>query len=109
MLPKQSVGESVDRAEAAGLVERRPDPQDGRAKIVAFTADGLCALARLGDAVAEAERRMATVVGVDLLASIKARLGEYVAAAELSAVAAADLTLLPDGREDRWRGANAGR
>jgi|SRR4051794_6652846 DNA-binding MarR family transcriptional regulator len=41
----------VDRLEAAGLVERRPDPSDRRVKTVAVTAHG----ARLRE---EAERRM---------------------------------------------------
>src|SRR3954468_17406066 len=42
----------VDRLEAAGLVERRPDPHDRRVKTVVMTAHG----ARLRD---EADRRMA--------------------------------------------------
>src|SRR3954453_20361992 len=41
----------VDRLEAAGLVERRPDPSDRRVKTVVVTAHG----ARLRE---EAERRM---------------------------------------------------
>src|SRR3954453_12552161 len=42
----------VDRLEAAGLVERRPDPHDLRVKTVVMTAHG----SRLRD---EADRRMA--------------------------------------------------
>jgi len=42
----------VDRLEAAGLVERRPDPHDRRVKTVVMTAHG----SRLRD---EADRRMA--------------------------------------------------
>ena len=109
MLPKQSMGECVDRAELAGLVERRPDPQDGRAKIVAFTPEGLRVLERLREAVAEAERRMAQVIGQPFLSLVKARLSDYVAAARLTAVAAADLTPAAHGERDGWRRANAGR
>lgn len=35
-----SVTNAVDRLEAAGLVERRPHPQDGRAVLAALTAAG---------------------------------------------------------------------
>jgi DNA-binding MarR family transcriptional regulator len=37
---KQAVGPVVDDMEAAGLVERRPSPDDRRAKLVALTAEG---------------------------------------------------------------------
>lgn len=36
---------TIDRAEAAGLVERRPDPTDRRAQIVVLTDDGDAVLA----------------------------------------------------------------
>lgn len=36
---------TIDRAEAAGLVERRPDPDDRRAQIIALTPDGDAVLA----------------------------------------------------------------
>lgn len=35
-----SVTNTVDRLEAAGLVERRPDPTDGRGKLVCITEPG---------------------------------------------------------------------
>lgn len=35
-----SVTNAVDRLEAAGLVERRPNPDDGRSVLAAVTADG---------------------------------------------------------------------
>ncbi|MBC9819680.1 MarR family winged helix-turn-helix transcriptional regulator [Terrabacter sp. MAHUQ-38] len=37
---KQTATALVDRLEAAGYVERVPDPRDGRARLVRFTAKG---------------------------------------------------------------------
>ncbi len=39
-LSPSHVSRMIDRAEAAGLVERRPDPADRRAKVVVLTDDG---------------------------------------------------------------------
>jgi DNA-binding MarR family transcriptional regulator len=39
-LTKQAVGEVVSELERAGYVERVPDPQDGRAKIIRLTKRG---------------------------------------------------------------------
>lgn len=107
IMPKQSMSEAVHAAEQSGLVERRPDLQDRRAKIVTPTGTGRLALARLSAAVAEAERRMAQAVGATMLASIKTRLGEYVAASDLSTISAADQTL--DVGADGWPGIDVGR
>ncbi len=40
-MTKQAMGQIVDDLERLGYVERTPDPGDGRAKIVRFTAAGL--------------------------------------------------------------------
>jgi DNA-binding MarR family transcriptional regulator len=40
MMTKQSVGEVVSDLEKRGYVERVPDPDDGRAKIIRLTAKG---------------------------------------------------------------------
>jgi DNA-binding MarR family transcriptional regulator len=40
-MTKQAMGQIVDDLEQLGYVERTPDPNDGRAKIVRFTAAGL--------------------------------------------------------------------
>ncbi len=37
---KQAVGQTVAELEAEGIVERRPDPADARARLVTFTARG---------------------------------------------------------------------
>ena len=47
VLRNHSVVELVDRAEAAGLVERRSDPRDGRRQLVALTDAGRRTLADL--------------------------------------------------------------
>lgn len=41
----------VDRLEARGLVERRPDPSDRRVKLAALTEDGRATARRLRDAL----------------------------------------------------------
>ena len=62
-LTKQSMIELVDKAHALALVDRRPDPDDRRAKIVALTGLGSRALATLHEGIASAEREVARVVG----------------------------------------------
>lgn len=91
---KQSMIELVDRAEAAGLVERRADPHDLRAKLVRFTPAGTLVLARLEDGIRDAERRFANVVGEAFLSELQAGLGSYVGVPE---------------EADGWRARNAGR
>jgi len=60
---KQVVGRLVDELEQLGYVERRPDPDDRRAKLIVPTAAGL-EVVRLGDqVVAEIERRNAERIG----------------------------------------------
>lgn len=84
-LTKQSMIELVHRAERMGLVRRDPDPGDGRARIIAFTSDGLRLLDRLRVGVLGAERRMATAVGKPFLATLKRQLVRYVAASDSAA------------------------
>ena len=79
---KQSMQELVDKAEAFGVVERRPAPGDGRAKMVAFTPAGLRMLERFRAGVAEAERRLAGAVGPEFLAQVRVRLTDYAAGGE---------------------------
>ena len=79
-MTKQSMQELVDKAEAFGVVERRPSPRDRRIKIVAFTPAGLRMLEQFRRGVAQAERRMAEALGEDFIAELKTRLGDYVEA-----------------------------
>ena len=39
-ISKQAVGQLVDELEEMGVVERGPDPDDGRAKLIRFCSDG---------------------------------------------------------------------
>ena len=83
-ITKQSMQELVDKAERFGVVIRRPDPDDRRVKIVAFTPAGLMMLERFREGVAEAERRMAEALGDDVMRDLKTRLQAYVEANDLS-------------------------
>lgn len=100
-MTKQSMLELVDKAEMLGLVERRPDRDDQRAKVVMFTPAGLRMLARLRRGIAAAERRMAAVMGAAFVARMKERLAAY-------AAATASGQEVPNG-DATWRTRNAGR
>ena len=62
MLRHHSTVELVDRAQAAGLVERADDPGDGRVTRVLLTADGEARLARLAPAHIDELRHLAPVL-----------------------------------------------
>ena len=100
-MTKQSMLELVDKAERLGFVERRPDPDDQRAKMVTFTPSGLRMLGRLRQGIAAAERHLAAVVGAAFMAELKERLAAY-------ASASAGCQGVADG-ESLWRTRNAGR
>ena len=95
-MTKQSMLELVDKAEALGFVERRTDPDDRRAKIIAFTPLGLEMLERVREGVALAERRMVAVMGSAFVSTMKERLATYVSAAGVDGLRISD-------RNDRWR------
>ncbi len=97
-MTKQGMLELVDKAEALGFVERRTDPDDRRAKIVAFTPTGLEMLERVREGVVAAERHMAAVMGAEFVAAMKERLAAYVAAANPAAE-----TLRMSDKNDVWR------
>jgi DNA-binding MarR family transcriptional regulator len=48
----------LDALEAAGLVERRPDPADRRQRQIVLTSTGRSALEEFGERLAEAEQRL---------------------------------------------------
>ena len=81
-MTKQSMQDLVDKAEAFGMVERRPSPRDRRIKIVVFTPSGLRMLEQFRRGVAEAERHMVEALGEDFISELKTRLGAYVEAME---------------------------
>jgi DNA-binding MarR family transcriptional regulator len=70
-LTKQAVGESVAELERLGYVERVPDPNDGRAKIIQLTERGLDACLTGRRVFAEIEREWADQLGQQLLACFR--------------------------------------
>jgi DNA-binding MarR family transcriptional regulator len=60
---KQIVGRIVDELEELGYVERRPDPQDRRAKLIFPTDRGLEQTRRGDEIVADIEARYARAIG----------------------------------------------
>jgi len=75
----RSVTQAVEALERDGLVERAPDPDDGRAKIVALTAAGTAALASGTDAGNEALRGIFGGLGEEGLAALADLLGALAA------------------------------
>jgi DNA-binding MarR family transcriptional regulator len=69
--------ELIDQCEALTLVERMPDPVDGRARIVRFTPTGLAWLDAFGHAVACAQREMAKEVGKPAMAVLLSDIARY--------------------------------
>ncbi len=60
---KQAVGQLVDELEAMGAVERVPDPKDGRAKLVRFSAAGRAGILQGLGVLGEIERELANAIG----------------------------------------------
>jgi DNA-binding MarR family transcriptional regulator len=58
-----SMQELVDDLERQGIVERQPDPSDGRAKLIVLTDKGLAALAPAGSIIAALEHEYADRIG----------------------------------------------
>jgi len=71
---KQAADQVVDEMVELGLVDRRPDPHDGRAKLLALTRRGRAARACALEVSAELEREIpaADAVRAGLLAIIEA-------------------------------------
>jgi DNA-binding MarR family transcriptional regulator len=63
---KQTAGVLVDQLQRTGYVRRVPDPSDGRARLVVFTALGERACAVANGRVAEIEARWAAHLGEDM-------------------------------------------
>lgn len=79
-LTKQSMSELVEQVERTGLIEKRPDPNDGRAKLVCFTEKGLIWLEAFHDSLDVAEKEMRGQLGSALVDFIVEALGKYVEA-----------------------------
>jgi MarR family transcriptional regulator, temperature-dependent positive regulator of motility len=75
-MTQQSMGELVAHLEGLGFVERRPDPRDGRARIVVPTESGRGGIATAAGLLAEVEAELAERMGEERLESLVAMLGE---------------------------------
>lgn len=76
-ITKQSISELVNQLEANGILERRRDPADGRAKIVYFTETGLAWLDAFGSALHHAEQQMAGELGEARFKALQQALTAY--------------------------------
>ena len=70
-LTKQAVGEAVTELERLGYVERVPDPQDGRAKLIKLTERGLDGCLKGRRLFAQIEAEWAEQLGRELMASFR--------------------------------------
>ena len=76
----QSMGELVDDLEAKGYVERRPDPDDRRAKRIHLTERGRTNARVAKRATAEVERHLLELLGARRYQSLRRSLEDIVAA-----------------------------
>jgi DNA-binding MarR family transcriptional regulator len=86
-MTKQSVGEATSDLEQRGYVERVPDPEDGRAKIIRLTEKGQEAQAVGRRLIDDLEREWAERYGEERVAALREVL-EAVTAERLGAVPA---------------------
>jgi DNA-binding MarR family transcriptional regulator len=86
-MTKQSVGEATSDLESRGYVERVPDPEDGRAKIIRLTERGREAQEIGRQLIAEIERDWAERFGEERVAALREAL-EAITAERLGAVPA---------------------
>ena len=87
-LTKQTVGYLVDDLEALGYVERVPDPDDARARLVRYTARGREARKNAGEAIKKVEANWEAALGKRKMAQLRKLLEELrsvIAAEEHSA------------------------
>ncbi|MBO6936513.1 MAG: MarR family transcriptional regulator [Deltaproteobacteria bacterium] len=70
-ISKQAVGQLVGELEAMGVVERQPDPDDGRAKRVVFTEQGLQGILEGLAHLRRVEAELAEAIGEDTMASLR--------------------------------------
>jgi MarR family transcriptional regulator, temperature-dependent positive regulator of motility len=78
-MTKQSMGELVDHLERRGYVERRPDPSDGRAKIVVFTEKGRRGIEAAAERIAEIEGELGRWMGDKRLEELTGSLADLAA------------------------------
>jgi DNA-binding MarR family transcriptional regulator len=84
-MTKQSMSELVDQVERTGLIEKRPDPSDGRAKLVCFTRKGAAWLEAFHRSLNIAESEMRQRLGDTMVTLMIEQLAKYVEAHEAEA------------------------
>jgi DNA-binding MarR family transcriptional regulator len=84
-MTKQSVGEVTTDLERRGYLERVPDPNDGRAKIIRLTERGRTAQALGRELIDEIEQEWAERFGAERVAALRDAL-EVITAEALDAV-----------------------
>ena len=62
-MTRPAMAELVDDLQRLGIVERRPDPSDGRAKLICLTDDGWTAMRTGHKIIAELEADYAQLIG----------------------------------------------
>jgi len=75
-LTKQTIGYLVDDLERLGYVERVPDPDDARARLVRYTAKGREARKNAGEAVKKIEAKWTMALGKRKMAHLRKLLEE---------------------------------
>ncbi|MBF6299869.1 winged helix DNA-binding protein [Nocardia amamiensis] len=87
-MTQQSMGELVTHLERCGLVTRRADPADRRARVVLVTEQGRAALEVAAERIRDLERRLARTLGERRLGELRtalAQLGDTLAEGEADA------------------------
>ncbi len=79
---KQTMGYLVDYLEERGYVERRPDPKDGRAKIVHLTEKGRESVRVAQEIIGRTEARWADRLGENRMEQLRGLLEDLNAVAE---------------------------
>jgi DNA-binding MarR family transcriptional regulator len=62
-MTRPAMAELVDDLQRLGIVERRPDPSDGRAKLICLTDQGWAAMRTGHQIIAELEAKYARLIG----------------------------------------------
>ena len=73
-LTRQAITQLVDELEERGVVTRRPDPSDGRAKIIQYTPEALTHFDASRRVIAALEQRWASELGRRNYAALRAAL-----------------------------------
>lgn len=76
-ISKQSMSDVLDQCEAWGLIDRKIDPLDARAKWVSYTATGQLWLKAFADAVRKAEHEFRSEVGENVATVVRLGLEAY--------------------------------